>query len=147
MNVQEELHADALAELRACREAALGTTPAFPPEWGPPISQHWLSVGRSYGPRGETEREAVNDTKPELPSLTVWRWADFEVTATFDIPCTRSIPGTTPGSFATAETVWEQVMPRGKRWAYVGPTANRSSLWRRPLGKVVPFKKKGQRHG
>lgn len=139
MSVTEDDHAIAAAELSVCRAAARGTTPVFPPEWGPPVSQHWLTV---WG-----KKETVHEAEPSAPSLTVWRWETFEVTATFDIPCTSPIPGTTPGSLATAETVWKPVPPRGAGWVHVGLTTHRSTLWRRPLGRVVPFKKKGQRRG
>ena len=128
------VHAVAMAEFNAAREAARGSTPAFPAEWGDPVSQHWITVC--------DDRETVHVAEPDGPHLTVWRFEGFEATATFDIPSTGSdlMDGFT--------TEWDAVPPRGRRWVQVGPTTNRSTLWRRPLGRVVAFRKKeGQRNG
>lgn len=130
---RDAFHTVAMTDLSASRKAARGTRPVFPPEWGDPVGQHWSTVC--------DDKETVHDEEPDGPHLTVWRWRDFEVTATFDIPSTSTDFN---GGFTTT---WDPVTPRGTGWKEVGPTNNRSTLWLRPRGKAVALRKRGQRNG
>lgn len=95
--------------------------PLFPEDWGAPLAKYWIvqTAGGEY----------YTSPTPILRSwtLTVWRWEDFEATATFDLwKLDEQGNGGWGLSFHTNP-------PRVGQWEKVGPTDNYSTLWRRPL--------------
>ena len=111
-----------LAGLADERRRAIATmhSPRFPTEWGTPVAKYWSIPG----PNGEQCESIIAPV--EGPSLTVWRWADFEVTATFD----RWKIETGPAGWGLS---FNKNPPPVGEWQEAGPTDNYSTLWRRPL--------------
>lgn len=67
------------ADARRREIARMQDAPRFPAEWGDYLAKYWIVTGR----RGE---QCVSPIPPvDGKGLTVWRFADCEITATFDL--------------------------------------------------------------
>jgi hypothetical protein len=101
--------------------------PTFPAEWGDPVTKYWLV----RGPRGE---EYVLPIMPKNgPHLTVWRFAGFEATATFNL-C-GLIEDTRPPQRGRYLMEWLRILPPVGEWNEAAPTDLHSTLWTRLLAE------------
>ncbi|MCA1775117.1 MAG: hypothetical protein LC676_05775 [Loktanella sp.] len=107
------------------RQIALMSDPAFPAEWGEPLAKYW----EVPGPDGE---QCVSPIAPhDGPSLAVWRWTDFEATATFDKWLFGPDPRNPIPSRLALE--WCSTPPPVGEWERAVLAGNFSTLWTRPL--------------
>lgn len=111
-----------LADERRRAIAETQEAPLFPAEWGAPLAKYWIVPG----PGGE---QCASPIPPvDGKGLTVWRFAEFEVTATWDLWRI---------DFDAVAPRWglsfHKNPPPVGEWEEAGPTDNYSTLWRRPL--------------
>lgn len=102
---------------RKRRADARFTNPEFKPEWGEHIAQFWI--------KSSDGREKVFAIEPPMPHLTVWRWAEFDVTATFD--------GwrLSPDGRGWWKVEWAPNTPCFGDWEWASQSTLHSTLWKR----------------
>lgn len=113
-----------IADQSRKESARVAGAPVFPAKWGEPCGKHWLVV--------RAGKEVALPNRPlDEAHLTVWRFANFEATATFD---TWSIYGDARSALFVQ---FQSVQPVGEGWQGAGETSDQSTLWRRPLVQEV----------
>lgn len=125
-----EQHAERAVRADARRRAIayMIDAPLFPEAWGTPSAKYWIVQN------ADSEQE-VTFVRPAFgqKSLTVWRFADFEATATFNVWWAE---GFDDDEGFGGGIRFRKSPPMGWAagdWEEAGPTDNYSTLWRRPL--------------